>query len=1263
MSRRRFWLLAGCVSLLLFLGLLAGGWLALRAYAPALTREQVAAGLSRALGSPVTVAEVRLNPWLGRLVLREVAAEPWLRVGRVELRVGLRSLWRRELVISRLRLERPALRLTPAPESAPLASFLPPSRLTLGPVTATLDRLEVSDGALSYLESGGLGVDLAGVEGTAELSPEWADLRLRAASARLRRGQIDETLARLEGEGRLTADRVAIRRLAGRWGEHPLALSGELSPLRRPVAFTLSLQGEAELARVARLAGLSFPLAGLVSARGELSGDLDRIRISGRAACPALTLGALYARAVAVEGRYADGSWSLDRVEGRALDGEVRGGLRFSPARPAETRLRAVLRRVQLAALGKLLPLPAGLTGRLDGEAELTGDPRRPETLQGPLRLEAAELRLPAPAARLGAGAVTARGRLAGGGLTLEASTARFPGLELAGQGGLSPAGPRDLHLQGEVDLGAALAPWGERRLAGRVSLAARASGSWERPDLSGRLQAGRLEVAGTRLDRVAVPFRLSGSSLELEPTLRYGRLELAASGSLSWPTPWPAGGLDPARDLGFRLAVRAPGLSWEALDAWLPEAARGRGRLSLEGTLAGTPGRWEGAARLAAEALTGPRGIPLRAVSATLSLDPRRLRVDDLRAAAQGVPLRGRGEWGWDGAGAATAELGPAELAELPGAPDWLQGKARGQVRLATRAGGVEASGSLSAEKATLRGIAVGAAHLQASLRGEALEARLELPALPLTGSLQGRLDAGEPLRVRLQAKQMALWPILRQLLPPESAPVEGSLTATAELAVPAADPARLRGTLEAETLRLAVAGERWENRGPLRLRWEAGRLLVERLELGSRVGEASASGSLDPSGRLDLEARGRVPLGLLPGLVPAIREAEGLLELRLHLGGSVAAPSLLGQGTLRAGRVRLADVADSLREVEAAFTLTPRAVRLSAASAIWGRSRLRATGDLLLEGWRPGPYRLSLVGQEVPFTPLEGLQSLWSLELELAGRGSAATLRGQGHLVRGTYTGDISLLGMLLRRRTGGAGPAAGPAIPLQLSLQLDDNLQVRTNLAQMRMGGHLLVEGTSAAPVLFGTLESRGGRILFRRHRFTVQQATARFSDPRAIDPILSLAATAKIGDYDVTLALRGPVRDLTIRLSSSPALTQEKIVGLLATGSTQSAAGQAAQGLLLEELGQLLVRDILGIVGLPSGLGRFQAGMTEEEGSKRFQVGTQLGENVRILYWQALSGGSQQGLRLEYQLLGPLFLTGEQNFQGGYGGDLLLRLRFR
>jgi hypothetical protein len=59
----------------------------------------------------------------------------------------------------------------------------------------------------------------------------------------------------------------------------------------------------------------------------------------------------------------------------------------------------------------------------------------------------------------------------------------------------------------------------------------------------------------------------------------------------------------------------------------------------------------------------------------------------------------------------------------------------------------------------------------------------------------------------------------------------------------------------------------------------------------------------------------------------------------------------------------------------------------------------------------------------------------------------------------------------------------------------------------------------------------------------------------------------------------------------------------------------------------------------------------------------RVGAQLSEKDQVIYSQTLRGSSQRLLRVEYQLLGPVLIAGEQDFQGGYGGDVFVRLRSR
>jgi autotransporter translocation and assembly factor TamB len=94
----------------------------------------------------------------------------------------------------------------------------------------------------------------------------------------------------------------------------------------------------------------------------------------------------------------------------------------------------------------------------------------------------------------------------------------------------------------------------------------------------------------------------------------------------------------------------------------------------------------------------------------------------------------------------------------------------------------------------------------------------------------------------------------------------------------------------------------------------------------------------------------------------------------------------------------------------------------------------------------------------------------------------------------------------------------------------------------------------------------------------------------------------------------------------------------------------------------EAAQLFSQELLGIETSTPFVDILQFGRSEE-GQKQFRVGKRLDERTTVIYSGSFAEGGTQKLRIEYQLIGPLLLAGEQVFTGGVGGDVILRLRFR
>jgi translocation and assembly module TamB len=242
---------------------------------------------------------------------------------------------------------------------------------------------------------------------------------------------------------------------------------------------------------------------------------------------------------------------------------------------------------------------------------------------------------------------------------------------------------------------------------------------------------------------------------------------------------------------------------------------------------------------------------------------------------------------------------------------------------------------------------------------------------------------------------------------------------------------------------------------------------------------------------------------------------------------------------------------------------------------------------------------------------------------------------------------------------------GETAGADFDLRLKVTVTfpGELAVRTDLAQLRIGGTVRVEGTANNPVLFGTLEARDGKILFRKQEFDVVAARARFDDPRRIDPILDVEAQTRIRQYDVTLRLTGRSEDLNVRFSSSPPLPQDDLLALVVFGVTRGELSRSAGGIAAGEAAQLLVRELLG-VNPGSGVAGFQVDVDRsDEGVEVMRVERAVTQRIRAVFSQEVGGEGTRQLRVEYRLLGPLLVAGEQDFRGNYGADVLLRMRFR
>jgi translocation and assembly module TamB len=767
------------------------------------------------------------------------------------------------------------------------------------------------------------------------------------------------------------------------------------------------------------------------------------------------------------------------------------------------------------------------------------------------------------------------------------------------------------------------------------------------------------------RADALAASFTLTPRSLRLaDASVRLAQARLTASGHLTWPAtatlavPMPGA-------VSLDVLARAENARLEDAAPWLPPALHGSsGAVAVTAKIDGTLAAWHAAGRAESASLNVPATPPIRQVAVSFDATADRIEVAALRASVLDAPVLAKGRWRWAGGGEVEGEAGPVDLTRAPDLPENLrvEGRVRATVKATIRDGRVAGSARANAEGVAAAGWPLGRGVVEITSDGATVRAEVAFPEARIAGSGQGRLDGAAIIATRVAAADIEIEPLLRQYRPDLVGTLTGRFSASATLDVPARDPRATHGTVQLEPVQFEAAGEKWQARGPIVIRREPGRLSLERLEIVGRLGTATASGALDDGGTLEGSLRGQAPLTLLSVFRPEIREAAGRLELDVRVGGTMAKPNLIGRGTITGGLMALRDTPVVIRDLEGRFALSPSRLRVEELQARVGTGTVKATGEVGLDGRAIGAYQVAVTARGVSFTAIEGLETAWNADATLTGQGGRGVVRGQAHLVRGAYTRDLSIVPMLLQARAREEPMDWGRELALQLDLALDDNLVVRSPQARLRAGGTLHLHGTVTRPVVLGTVETQDGRITFRRNRFTIENAVVRFDDPRRLNPHLDVRATTRIKTYDVTMWLSGRVEDLTIRLSSEPPLPQEDLLALVTLGSTRAELGSSGGLTFAGEAAQLMSRELLGLEPSAPIVDVLEFGKTDT-GQNQFRVGKRLGDKTTVIYSGSFAEGGQQKLRIEYQIIGPLLLAGEQSFTGGVGGDVIVRLRFR
>ena len=128
------------------------------------------------------------------------------------------------------------------------------------------------------------------------------------------------------------------------------------------------------------------------------------------------------------------------------------------------------------------------------------------------------------------------------------------------------------------------------------------------------------------------------------------------------------------------------------------------------------------------------------------------------------------------------------------------------------------------------------------------------------------------------------------------------------------------------------------------------------------------------------------------------------------------------------------------------------------------------------------------------------------------------------------------------------------------LEIAVQSTRNLNATSSELSLEGTANLRVTGTAANPVIVGRADLTSGDLFFRSNRYRLEHGLITFSNPVQTEPVVNLAVTTTIEQYNLTVTLKGPPENLRTTYVSDPPLATADVINLIARGqTTEESAG--------------------------------------------------------------------------------------------------------
>ncbi len=506
-------------------------------------------------------------------------------------------------------------------------------------------------------------------------------------------------------------------------------------------------------------------------------------------------------------------------------------------------------------------------------------------------------------------------------------------------------------------------------------------------------------------------------------------------------------------------------------------------------------------------------------------------------------------------------------------------------------------------------------------------------------TGDLVEQVDGTYKLRSNLRA--LDVYPLTGIFMSSEAEPFKTGINGHIDLLIDKNGSIKW-GTLDIEELKLYSGFMNLSNKGKISAQYKNSVYYIKDTELLMDYDGGVCKLGFNNNGN-NVLIKGCVPVSLLRVFKEQITGARGKIDIDLSYGNKL-------NGTSNFRDVSITTYGHKLGTINAVgkMLIDNNVLKFGSFSLNAGGASASFNGTINMDKIfsLSGLYPAFNVGVKIDKLFLDypdGFRGRWEGNIDVRGERPPYSITGVMNVYDGTYRKDIEVARLALSKGKKIDDTVlfkrSKPNLQFDIKLKTANDIYVKNTTMTGEVAFDLGLKGTDVDPKLVGSVDLLNGNFIYFDNTFELLSGRVKFRDDDVEPIVYQLDSEAKINNYQVFLKMVSEKGEPKFSVSSTPPLTEEKILTLLATGDVQS--DFMDQGGFTAGTGGNIVSEGLGVTGSikkNTGVGmKLKAPKDKDSTIPDIEFQKDLTNDLKVIYGKSLDENTnKQEVNVQYDV---------------------------